>query len=123
MTNLIDAPDLKGSLVDGWTEEDVTYTARELRRFVGWDFVVVWEYNDMRGAGGHSTAYLRSGTGELYELPGCLWKFLCEDGDLDLGQLAAEIVAMSRAEAQPNTLTEIDGYNYCYTDYGPDTEA
>lgn len=123
MTNMIDDPELKGSLTDGWTEEDVAFTARTLRRYIGWDFVVVWAFNDMWGAGGDSQAYLRAATGELYELPGCLWGFLCEDETLNRNQLELEISELALADVQPAQLVEIDRYNYCFTDHGPDTEA
>lgn len=120
---LIDAPELQGSLANGWTEEDVAATAHELQRLIGWDFVVVWGFNDMWGAGGDSDAFLRDASGNLYQLPGSLWSFLCEDEPLDNAALELALTSMQLADKQPRDLVEIDSYNYCFTDYGPDTEA
>ncbi|SEM77820.1 hypothetical protein [Streptacidiphilus jiangxiensis] len=68
--------ELRASMVDGYTPDDVNRAFGRIKDALGVDLVCVWEYHDDFGYGGNSDFYVRSAEGAVHELAGYLWPWL-----------------------------------------------
>jgi hypothetical protein len=71
--------DLRGSMVDGYDDEDVNRVLGRISDASGQPLVCVWDIYDDCGVGGNSQFYLLEGGGRLRELTGDLWRWLNGD--------------------------------------------
>jgi hypothetical protein len=72
----VQVTELRASMIDGYTPDDVNRAFGRIRDSLGIDLVCVWEYHDDFGYGGDSDFYVRSTNGAVHELAGDLWPWL-----------------------------------------------
>lgn len=91
---------LAGSRRAGYTSEDVLSTCAQLNSLLGYDWVVVWDFQDMWGTGGSSESFLRDPqTQVIYEEPGFLTALLFDGRETTLTELEAELAELVPAIA------------------------
>ncbi|MER6687471.1 hypothetical protein [Streptomyces olivaceoviridis] len=71
--------DLRGSMMDGYTSEDVNRVFARIEEATGVRLTCLWDYCDAYGYGGNSQFYVEDADGRLYELAGDLWAWLNGD--------------------------------------------
>lgn len=73
--------DLRGTMVDGYDDDDVNRVLGSISDASGLQLVCVWDVYDDCGVGGNSQFYLLEAGGRLRELAGDLWRWLNGDPD------------------------------------------
>lgn len=71
--------DLRGSMADGYGEDEVNSALGRIGEAAGLKLACVWGFRDFFGAGGDSQFYVEQPGGQFRETAGSLWRWLNED--------------------------------------------